>query len=210
MEFLSSQGLAIVGFVSGLLCVWLLVRENVWTFPIGLLYSVVTVVVVARSALYADVLLNGYYVVMNAYGWYFWLRGGAARRAAGALHVGRVAVDQWLWIVLVLLGGTAMMGWYFDTQTNASLAYADSATTVASFIAMWMSAKKYLESWLWWFAIDVVQIALYLVKAADNDQLYWYALLYFVYLVLAVMGWKAWRDSMGGATGNRQASTTIS
>ena len=195
MEFLLSHGLAIIGFVSGLLCVWLLVRENVWTFPLGLIYSVATVVVVARSQLYADVLLNGYYVLMNAYGWYFWLRGGDARRQAGELIVGRVPTTQWPVIVLITLVATLLMGWYFDTQTDAALAYPDSATTVASFVAMWMSAKKYLESWLLWFVIDVAQIVLYMIKAVEDPELYWYALLYLVYLALAVMGWRAWREN---------------
>ena len=76
MEWLEFTGLA-----SGLLCVYLLIRENVWTFPIGLIYAVVSVAVMLNSRLYADVLLNGYYVLMNAYGWYFWLYGiKAAKR----------------------------------------------------------------------------------------------------------------------------------
>ena len=193
IEFLAEWGLASVGLVSGLLCVWLLIRENVWTFPIGLLYAAVTVVVVARSNLYADVLLNLYYVLMNAYGWYFWLYGDASRRQADTLVVGWVPTRQWPWLVVIGITGTLAMGYYFDTQTAASLAYPDSATTVASFVAMWMSARKYIESWVLWFVIDVVQIALYVIKAAADPGLYLYAVLYLVYLVLAVMGWRAWR-----------------
>ena len=66
------QWLEFTGLASGLLCVWLLIRQNIWTFPIGLLYAVVSVIVMARANLYADTLLNFYYVVMNAYGWYYW------------------------------------------------------------------------------------------------------------------------------------------
>ena len=72
----------VLGLISGLLCVWLLIRENVLTFPIGLIYAVLTVVVVYNEKLYADVFLNIYYVGMNAYGWFFWLRGGGERRGA--------------------------------------------------------------------------------------------------------------------------------
>ena len=59
----------------------MLIRQNILTFPIGLLYSVVTVVVMYNNQLYADVLLNFYYVLMNAYGWWFWLRGDVTRRS---------------------------------------------------------------------------------------------------------------------------------
>ena len=197
VAYITQNGLAVVGLITGLLCVWLLIKENVWTFPIGLIYAAVTVVVVARSNLYADVLLNLYYVLMNAYGWYFWLYGDQSRRREDNLIVGWVPGKQWPWLVAIGVFGTVAMGMYFDTQTNASLAYPDSATTVASFIAMWMSARKYIESWILWFAIDVVQIGLYLIKGANDPGLYLYALLYFVYLVLAVMGWRAWRAHTG-------------
>ena len=190
MEYLLAHWLEIVGLISGLLCVVLLVRENLATFPIGLLYALVSVVVMFRTQLYADVLLNLYYVVMNAYGWYFWLRGDPSRRlrAEGqALLPGWVPSTLWLPLGAILVTGTLGMGWYFATFTAADLAYPDSFTTVASFVAMWMSARKYLESWVAWFVIDVVQVGLYLYKGIHA-----YALLYFVYLGLAVWGWRAW------------------
>ncbi len=191
MDYLAANWLEIVGLVSGLLCVWLLIRENVLTFPIGLLYAVVTVVVVARANLFADVILNLYYVVMNAYGWYFWLYGGKQRREQTVLLVGLVPRHQWVWITLVTIAGTGLMGWYFATQTSAALPYPDSFTTVASFVAMWMSARKYLESWVLWFVIDVVQVALYLIKGIEA-----YALLYLIYLGMAVAGWISWRKHL--------------
>ncbi len=180
-----------LGLISGLLCVWLMIKENVLTFPIGLVYAVITVVVVGRASLYADVILNLYYVVMNAYGWYFWLYGGKHRRRHDAQHelqVGWVPVRLWPVIAAVGIGGTLCMGWYFASYTNAALPYPDSFTTVASFVAMWMSARKYLESWILWFVIDVVQVWLYLVKGIE-----FYAILYLVYLGMAVAGWLAWR-----------------
>lgn len=192
MAFLLEHGLGILALVSGLLCVWLLVKENIYTFPIGLLYAVITVVVMLKNRLYADVLLNGYYVLMNAYGWYFWLRGGGARRNEQALTVGRLPTDQWPILALVTCIGTGLMGWYFATCTDADFAYVDSFTTVASFIAMWMSAKKYIDSWWLWFVVNVVCVVLYLFKAEQDPNLYYYAALYAVYLPMAVMGYRAW------------------
>ncbi len=187
-NYLQTQWLEVAGLISGLLCVWLLIRENYLTFPIGLVYAVITVVVVAQANLYADVILNLYYVGMNAYGWYFWLYGDNSRRTDQVLQVGWVPRRQWPVLVAIGLLGTLAMGWYFANFTNADLAYPDSFTTVASFIAMWMSARKYLESWILWFVIDVVQVVLYVIKGIEA-----YAILYFVYLIMAVAGWMAWR-----------------
>jgi len=191
LDYLATNWLELVGLASGLLCVWLLIKENVLTFPIGLIYALVTVVVVARANLFADVILNVYYVGMNAYGWYFWLYGAKERREHEVLLVGWVPRRQWVGIVAVTIAGTALMGWYFATQTSAALPYPDSFTTVASFVAMWMSARKYLESWILWFVIDVVQVALYVMKDIEA-----YAVLYLVYLGMAVFGWIAWRKHL--------------
>jgi len=188
LAYIVANWLELAGLVSGLLCVWLMIRENVLTFPIGLLYALITVVVVARANLFADVLLNLYYVLMNAYGWYFWSAGGKERRSDDVLLVGWVPTRQWPLLILLLVAGTLAMGWYFSAMTSADLPYPDSFTTVASFIAMWMSARKYLESWVLWFVIDVVQVVLYVVKGIEA-----YALLYLVYLGMAVGGWLAWR-----------------
>ena len=198
MTFLIENWLEATGLISGIACVWLLIREHVLTFPIGMLYAVVTVVVVARAMLFADVVLNFYYVLMNAYGWYYWLYGGQKlRRSAGELLPQRISLAAVAGLLVITLLGSLVMGYVFDAYTQADLAYIDSLTTAASFVAMWMSARKYLSSWIAWFAIDVVQIGLYAVKGLSTDPgLFFYAGLYTVYLVMAVWGWLRWRERL--------------
>ncbi len=202
MGYLITNWLELSGLVSGVLCVWLMIRENVLTFPIGLIYALVTVVVVARANLFADVLLNLYYVAMNAYGWYFWSRGGTQRRSVRGtqevLLVGQLPVRQWPVQILAIGAGTALMGYYFATQTEAALPYPDSFTTVASFVAMWMSARKYIESWWLWLVIDVIQVVLYWIKGIEA-----YSLLYLIYLGMAVSGWRSWRRHLPEAMASR-------
>ena len=184
------EWLELTGLISGLLCVWLLIRQNVWTFPIGLVYSVVSVAVFIEARLYADVLLSGYYVLMNAYGWYYWLFGGV-RTAADELPVSRTPRQTAWLLALVTAVSIGAMGWLFDTQTNADFPYWDSATTCMSFAAMGMTARKYLENWIVWLAVDIVATAIYYVKG-----IHFYAILYGVYLGMAIMGWRAWQLTM--------------
>ena len=93
--------------------------------------------------------------------------------------------------------GSVVMGFYFARYTQAEMAYVDSLTTVASFVAMWMSARKLLSSWVAWFVIDVMQIGLYIVKGMNaNSGLFLYAGLYGVYLLMAIYGWLQWRQRM--------------
>jgi nicotinamide mononucleotide transporter len=185
--------LEFTGLVSGLLCVWLLIRQNIWTFPIGLVYAVVSVAVFSNARLYADVLLSSYYVVMNAYGWYFWLYGAPRRRTVSdELVVTFMPVRQRWLVAFLVVAAAALLGWLLDTRTDAELAYWNSATTAMSFAAMWMTARKYIDNWIVWLAVDVVAAGVYLVQGIEL-----YALLYMVYLVMAVLGWRAWRQSMG-------------
>lgn len=184
------QGMAwleLTGLISGLVCVWLLIRQNVWTFPIGLVYSVVSVWVFFEARLYADVLLSGYYVLMNGYGWYYWLYGGV-RAPSETLPVSRTPPRTGLIVAVLTAGSTAAMGWFFDTQTDAAFPYWDSATTCMSFAAMWMTARKYIDNWIVWLAVDVIATAIYYLK-----DIHFYAILYGVYLGMAIMGWRAWQ-----------------
>ena len=198
MQFFFENWLELTGVISGLLCVWLLIKEHVLTFPIGMLYASVTVIVVARALLYADVVLNFYYVVMNAYGWYYWVYGGKQLRVSqGELLPQRLARSTLFRLLGITLMGSVVMGFYFARYTQAEMAYVDSLTTVASFVAMWMSARKLLSSWVAWFVIDVMQIGLYIVKGMNaNSGLFLYAGLYGVYLLMAIYGWLQWRQRM--------------
>lgn len=184
------EWLEFAGLVSGLVCVWLLIRENVWTFPIGLVYAFVSVAVFVEQRLYADVLLSGYYVLMNGYGWWYWLYGGS-RKGGDELspcNISRQGIVSLLGLSVV---GIAAMSWFFASQTDADLPYWDSATTVLSFVAMWMTARKFVENWIVWLIVDVMATAIYAYKGID-----FYALLYAIYFGMAIMGWRAWRRSM--------------
>lgn len=188
---LAMEWLEFAGLVSGLVCVWLLIREKVWTFPVGLVYAFVSVAVFVEQRLYADLLLSAYYVLMNAYGWWYWLYGGSRNVVDDLLphNISRQAIASLSGLSVV---GIAAMGWFFASQTDADLPYWDSATTVLSFVAMWMTARKFVENWIVWLVVDVIATAVYAYKGIDL-----YALLYAIYFGMAIMGWRAWRRSMG-------------
>ncbi len=70
---------------------------------------------------------------------------------------------------------------------EASFPYLDALTTAMSFTAMWLMARKRVESWLYWISVDVIGIGLYHAKAVD-----FIALLYVALLLLAVGGFLSW------------------
>ena len=184
----------LIGAASGLLCVWLIIRENIWNWPVGLAYALVSLLVFYKARLYSDLVLHVFYVFMNGYGWYYWLRGAGARSSGGRLVVARLSMRSASLLGTATVIGIIAMGWLFDYYTDADLAYWDSTTTVMSFAAMWMAAHKYIENWIVWLVIDVLATGIYIFKG-----IWPYAVLYGLYIPMAVWGWMAWLRSMSSS-----------
>jgi len=184
----------LIGAASGLLCVWLIIRENIWNWPVGLAYALVSLLVFYKARLYSDLVLHVFYVFMNGYGWYYWLRGAGARSSGGRLVVARLRKRSASLLGVATVIGIVAMGWLFDYYTDADLAYWDSTTTVMSFAAMWMAAHKYIENWIVWLVIDVLATGIYIFKG-----IWPYAVLYGLYIPMAVWGWMAWLRSMSSS-----------
>jgi len=180
----ASTPLEAVSVVTGALCVWLTVRENVWNFPLGLANVATFCVVFFGARLYADAGLQVVYFVLTVIGWHLWLHGGTGRtalrvsrvggREAAAVAVAGFALTFVLWRVLSHVGGSA--------------SFFDALTTSLSLCAQWLLNRKYVESWYAWIAADLVYVPLYAWK-----ELYLTAGLYAVFLVMAVLGLRRWR-----------------
>ncbi len=190
---LDMQSLEIIGLVAGLAAVWWLLRENILTWPAGLLYTVVSVVIFWESGLLQDFVLHIYYFGMNAYGWYWWLQGKKNERANATAKLPITTSSNGLMLRLALLSvvGIVASGYLFSHHPNASVPYWDATTSILSVVGMWLTARKKIENWYYWFVVDVLCTGIYFYKG-----LYFYSLLYAVYIFLAVAGYLAWRSSM--------------
>src|ERR1700748_3495054 len=66
--------LEVVGVITGLLCVWLAARNNIWNWPIAIISVAIYIFIFFNSHLYADMGLQVYFMAMNIYGWYYWAK----------------------------------------------------------------------------------------------------------------------------------------
>jgi nicotinamide mononucleotide transporter len=188
-----SDPVEIVGALFGVLAVWLTVRQNIWCWPTGLVNVGLFIVVFWRARLYADMGLQVIYVALCLYGWWAWRHGGGEH---GALEVSR-APRRLLAVGAVAGAAFALaLGRWLGHNTDAALPFWDAGTAAFSLVAQWLQTRKWLENWLVWIAVDLVYVGIYLAKA-----LYPTALLYAVFLGLAVRGLVAWRRSLAAAAG---------
>lgn len=166
---------------------WLAIRENVWCWAAGIASSAIYLVLLARVALYLESALQLFYIGVSVYGWRCWGRPATAVRIrswAAAEHAGAIAVVA----VATIISG-ALLARY----TPAALPYVDSFIAWGSIVTTWMVARKILENWLYWFALDSLSVYVYLQRG-----LWLTAALFVLYLVLIVVGFRAWRRRLRG------------
>lgn len=176
-----------ISFVSGALCVWMVVRQNVWNFPLGLVNVATLCVVFFQTRLFADASLQIVYVILNAWGWYYWLYGGENRTA---LQVGWASGRERLIVISVGLVMTLVF-WQTLHLVGGSAKFWDAITTALSLCAQWLLNRKKIESWYLWIAADVIYIPLYL-----SMNLLLTAVLYCIFLALCFLGLREWQRSL--------------
>lgn len=178
----------IVAAIFGLVGVYLTVRENIWCWPVGLVNVGLYIYVFWQAKLYADMGLQAVYVVLCLYGWWAWLHGG---KDHDELPVGKT--PAWAWWVSIAGGIAASwaLGTFLYAKTDDALPYWDAGTTAFSLVAQWLQTRKWIENWWVWIVVDAIYVPIYLVKG-----LWATAVLYGVFLVLAVLGDRAWRRSL--------------
>lgn len=187
----------LVGTVLYLWSVWLIARRNILTWPIGIVSVFLYMILFYQIQLYSDVIEQVYYLGASIYGWWFWSRSKSTEgKALGMGFSPRrvLLLTACLTVVLSFLVGQLiaqihnLLPRLFPAP--ASFPYLDALTTVMSFVAMWLMARKRTESWFYWIIVNVIGIGLYYAKDVKLV-----ALLYVILLVLAFRGLVEWRRS---------------
>ena len=183
-----SSCLEAVAVVFGIVSVYLSTRENIWSWPTALVNVALFFALFYKSGLYSDTGLQVVYFALSLYGWYEWLYGGAGRTAITVSRTSRKT-----WIVLGAIGVVmwTALGAITSRLPGTALPYVDAATTTVSLLAQWMMTRKLIENWMIWIAVDIAYVAMFIFKG-----LYLTAFNYGIYLVLAVMGYIAWKKSL--------------
>ncbi|HEV7932991.1 MAG TPA: nicotinamide riboside transporter PnuC [Actinomadura sp.] len=187
----------VLGFVTGAVNVWLVVRQNILNWPIGVANVILLGLIFFDGGLYADAGLQVVYVALQVYGWRQWLYGGRGRTTLVTRHTGR---GEWAVLVAAGVVVTAVLTWALSTWTDSNVPFWDALTTTISLAATYGQSRKLLESWWLWIAADLVYIPLYAYK-----KLYLTSGLYVVFLALCVAGLVAWRSDRRV----RQAATPV-
>lgn len=189
-DWIADHAIELFGAATGILYVFLEIRQNIWLWPLGLITSLLYIFVFFDSMFYADMGLQVYYLFISIYGWYWWSRGGDSSGEI-ELQVSHINFRLAGWAALIFTALFALIWLVLEYLTDSPIPGWDSFTTSLSIIATWMLARKYLEHWILWVIANIVSVGLYIFKG-----LYPTVVLFFIYTVMAVAGYIKWRRAM--------------
>lgn len=177
--------------VLGLIGVGLTIRQSIWNFPVGLVQVSLSSVVFYQARLYADMKLQGFFFIVLCYGWWHWSKPGDN---LVLLPVTRMSVASRIGCVFAGLAGTVLWGWYLHANTDAAMPFRDAFIASFSILSQWLQARKKLENWTGWMIVNLSATVVYWMAG-----LYWFAVLYLLFLVLAIGGHFEWLKSWKGS-----------
>ncbi len=183
--------LELISVVFALLSVWYSKRENILVYPTGIVATGIATYILLFWGLLGDMLINAYYFVMSVFGWYVWTRKVDATHFIPITNTSRQERGWGLLLFVATLVFVVLVYLLFD-KFNSWTAYVDTLTTAIFFVGMWLMAKKKLENWIFWIVGDVISVPLYLYKG-----LVFSSLQYFLFTIIAIYGYRAWKRSLG-------------
>ncbi|GAP35740.1 nicotinamide riboside transporter PnuC [Piscinibacter sakaiensis] len=178
--------LEVVAFVLALAMVGLNMRVNAWAWPLAILSSALYALLFADSRLYGEAGLQLFFIAVAGWGWWQWLRGrlpdGAALRVR---HLGPRGRRRAL---LAFAAAWPALAALLMHATDSDVPWWDAFPTAGSLVGQWLLGRQYVENWPVWLVVNLVSVALFVHKG-----LWLTVLLYLLFSVLSVLGWRVWR-----------------
>lgn len=185
------------GTILYLWSVWLITKRHMLTWPVGIVSVLLYMFLFYQIRLYSDTLEQFYYLGASVYGWWYWSKSPKEKHIVQDVGFSSIRV---ILITIVITAALAAVDgalvsrihllWPVLFPEPASYPYTDALTTIMSFTAMWLMARKRIESWIYWIIVDLIGIWLYYVK-----EVRFVALLYVILLILATRGAILWCQS---------------
>src|SRR5450759_260154 len=218
MNWLSDNYIEIFGAVTGIIYVFLEIRQTIWLWPVGILTSAVYIWIFFTSKIYADMSLQVYYLAISILGWYWWARGtrvhrsfseGGGNKAQSTesniegekkeLQVTRLKLRTGIILTLIFVLLYIVMWLILTRFTDSPVPVRDSFITSLSIIATWMLARKIYEHWFLWIVVNFTSAVLFLTRG-----LYPTVILYLVYGIMSFAGLIAWGKTIKTNFRNKQ------
>ncbi len=166
----------------------LLARANkIWLYPTGIAATLLSIYVLLVAGLYAECLLNGYYVVMSVYGWWYWVK----KKNKPPVKISRCSSRDWLVTAAIVILGFLLLFLSLRHFTNSTVPVWDAWVSATAWAGMWLLAKRKVENWLLLNVSNLFAIPLLYYK-----QLPMFAALTLFLFIIALFGYYEWAQRL--------------
>jgi len=180
--------LEFIAVLLGLAYLFFLIKEQIICWLFGVLGSLISIVLFYKTGLYAESILYIYYVIIGVYGFVYWKKNVQKNKV---FEVTDFSISTYLYLIILGEVLAIILGYCFANYTDAKMPYLDAHTTIFSFIASYLEAKKKLGAWKFWIVINFITIILYI-----NRDLSLYTGLTVIYTIFSFVGYKKWKKRL--------------
>jgi nicotinamide mononucleotide transporter len=192
VDFLQKHWLEIFAVITGLLYVYLEIKQNKIMWIVGIISSLVFIYVFFSAKIYAQMGIYGYYVFISVYGWFAWMKNEKLRmknEECSAIK-NQKSKNKNIILVGISLILSIAIGYILSNFTDSPIPYYDSIVAGFSIVATWMLTQKIIQHWYFWMGINLFCVPLYV-----SQGLYFTAFMFLVYFVMSIIGLQQWKKN---------------
>ena len=189
LDIQHTTSLEYIAVIFGIASVWYSRKENILVYPVGLVNTIIYIFISIKGSLFGEASVNLYYTIMSIYGWILW-----AKKNQQHQHTVLITwSDKKEWIQELVFFAAFYAAIFFSLTylkkdfAPGAIPWADAFASATAFTAMWLMARKKVESWYWWIGTNIASIPLYFVKHYVFTSVY-----YIILLVMAFWGLYEW------------------
>lgn len=177
--------ISLIALITGILGVWLTIKENIFCWPIAMLSVIASAYEFYNARLFGDMGLQVFYFFSALYGWYFW------RKKTGQVFIVSKTPRKSIPLIIIITLIQTIALFFLLKYLKGDRIIIDAILTAFSLTATFMMTKKWIENWLAWVFIDISYVILYSLKF-----MWLFALLYLFFAIMAFFGWIKWKKIM--------------
>lgn len=162
----------------------LLAKANkILLYPAGITATLLSAYILVNAGLYAEGLLNGYYLVMSVYGWWYWLK----KKDQPAVKISTCDKKDWLITGIIVVTSFTILLFVLKYFTPSDVPFWDAWVSATAWAGMWLLSKRKIENWILLNVSNLFAIPLLVYK-----QLPLFAALTLFLFIVAIFGYYQW------------------
>ncbi|MFW2098393.1 nicotinamide riboside transporter PnuC [Acinetobacter sp. ULE_I057] len=178
--------LEIFAVIISIIGVTLTIKRNMWCWVFNFFAFVLYAYLFFEFKLYGETILQLFFMVVNFYGFYHWLKG---KQQVHEIRIEPIAVQTVILQMIIAAVGGGVFGLSLHYFTDAALPILDSQLAAFSLLATYWTSRKHIATWVLWVFVDIVYVGMFMYK-----ELFLTAALYAAFVGLAAFGWWQWEQ----------------